>query len=93
MHNGNRDLGIVKLVDPVNYMLADTSFFLLGKLCQCTIGTLSDCIDNLLYVKGLLAAVLFDYIDIFFRSILQPIIHLIRLLRLFEITAHKPHPS
>ena len=87
MHNGNGNFIHFQFVYLVYHILADIFFFLFGEFRQCAVCTFAYCTDYLLYIKKLLAPVLFYDIDLPVRSELFAIIFIFFMV-MFKIAAH-----
>ena len=89
MHNLDRNFLLVQLIHLIDNRLADMTLLLLRKLSEGTICTLPHCVDDLLNIERLKAAVLLDHLYAFLRMVLKTIIFPIRIIR-FKFTAHTP---
>ena len=87
MHNGNGNFIHFQFVYLVYHILADLLFFFFGEFRQGAVCTFAYCTDYLLYIKKLLAPVLFYDIDLPVRSELFAIIFIFFMV-MFKIAAH-----
>ena len=89
MHNGNRDLIFLKLIDFIYNILTNMLFFILCKLGKCPVCTFPHSVHYLLNIERLKASILLDHHDLSGRLIdLSVFCSIILLLFISHFTYH-----